>query len=71
MLRLLLFIHHIAVCTPCITHLALSHTYACAIDHAEPEPQESTEQAQVEAITNLALDQGKAWCIPPKYEPKS
>jgi hypothetical protein len=31
--------------------------------HAEPESEVPAEQAQVEAITNLALDQGKLWCI--------
>jgi hypothetical protein len=35
------------------------------LDHVEPELEEPTEQAQVEAITNLALDQGKPGCIPP------
>jgi hypothetical protein len=29
----------------------------------EPESEVQAEQAQVEALTNLALDQGKPWCI--------
>jgi hypothetical protein len=30
---------------------------------ADPEPEVQAKQAQVEAITNLALGQGKPWCI--------
>jgi hypothetical protein len=35
------------------------------VDHAEPEIEVPAEQAQVEAITNLDLDQGKPQCITP------
>jgi endonuclease/exonuclease/phosphatase family metal-dependent hydrolase len=31
--------------------------------YAEPEPKVQAKQAQVEEFTNLALDQGKPWCI--------
>jgi hypothetical protein len=34
--------------------LILSHTYACVIDHVEPELEEPIEQAQVEDPANLA-----------------
>jgi hypothetical protein len=33
--------------------------------YAELELEKSTGQAPVKAITNLALDQGKHWCIKP------
>jgi hypothetical protein len=42
------------------TILLSAHSCAFVIDHTEPELEEPTEQAQVDAITNLALDQGKA-----------
>jgi hypothetical protein len=47
-------------------HFALSSYFALyALDqvHAEPEAEVRAERAQVEAITNLALNQGKPWCI--------
>jgi hypothetical protein len=34
------------------------------LDHTEPELEEMMEQAQAEDLINLALDQGKSWCIP-------
>jgi hypothetical protein len=37
------------------------------LDHAEPRSEVQAEQALVEAITNLALDQGKLRCIPPIF----
>jgi hypothetical protein len=33
--------------------------------HVEPESEVHAEQAEVEAITNLALDQGKPRCSTP------
>jgi hypothetical protein len=47
---------HCILCVVC-------HTCTFAIDHAELELKEPTEQAQVEDITNLELDQGKPRCI--------
>jgi hypothetical protein len=35
------------------------------LDHTEPEAELWVGQAEVEASTNLALDQGKPWCIKP------
>jgi hypothetical protein len=37
MFKLLLYMHHIILCTPCIVLLLVSHTWAFAIDHAELE----------------------------------
>jgi hypothetical protein len=48
MLRLLLLMHHIALCTPCITLLLVSHTCILAIDPTEHEPEELQEPAQAE-----------------------
>jgi hypothetical protein len=45
--------------------LLLAHMCSYTLDHIEPKLEELTEQAQVEAITNLALDQGKPRCITP------
>jgi hypothetical protein len=47
--------------------LISTHTYAYMLDHAEPRSEVQAEQALVEAITNLALDQGKLRCIPPIF----
>jgi hypothetical protein len=54
--------HHIALFTPCITLLALSHTYAFAIEPTEQEPEEPQEPALAEA-TNPEQEQGKPRCI--------
>jgi hypothetical protein len=43
--------------------LLLAHSCAFVIDHAESEFDEPMEQAQVEDLTNLALDQGKPRCV--------
>jgi hypothetical protein len=40
----------------------LGHVYAEPEPEPEPEPEVQAEQAQVEAITNLAFDQGKPRC---------
>jgi hypothetical protein len=45
----------------CTFQLWSSFTYT--LDHAELGLDVSAEQAQVEEFTNLALDQGKPWCI--------
>jgi hypothetical protein len=37
----------------------LAHAFAYSLGHTEVEFKEPKEQAQVETITNLALDQGK------------
>jgi hypothetical protein len=46
--------------------LTLAHIqpfYALDQDYTEPKLEESIERAQVEAITNIVLDQGKSRCI--------
>jgi hypothetical protein len=35
------------------------------LDHEEPELEVQAERAQLEASTNIELDQGKPRCIPP------
>jgi hypothetical protein len=47
------------------TILFSAHVCANTLDHVEPKVEEPTEQAQVEDLTNIALDQGKPRCIPP------
>jgi hypothetical protein len=49
----------------CGTILLSAYVCSYKLDHAEPEHEEPTEQAQSEDPANLALDQGKPWCIPP------
>jgi hypothetical protein len=57
-----------------LSHLHLMHCTIRLIAHiwliyplghmyAKSELEVQAEQAQVEAITNLSLDQGKPWCI--------
>jgi hypothetical protein len=45
--RVLMTMQHIILCTPCITLLLVSHTYAFAIDHTEQGPEKPPEPAQV------------------------
>jgi hypothetical protein len=48
MLRLLLFMHHIALCTPCITLFNCGHILHIRVDHAEPKSENQAEQVQKE-----------------------
>jgi hypothetical protein len=48
--------HHDALHLMHCTIYLLAHICSCTLGHVEPEFEESTVQAQVEAITNLALD---------------
>jgi hypothetical protein len=43
MSRILLIIHHIALCIPCIAISLVSHTCAFCVDPAEQEPEELQE----------------------------
>jgi hypothetical protein len=45
---MLLFMHHIALCTPCIIFLLVSYTCALALDPVEHGPEEPQEPAQAE-----------------------
>jgi hypothetical protein len=62
MSRILLILHHIALCTPCIALLLVSHTCIFVIDPMEQEPEEPQEPAQAEE-TNPKQEQGKPRCI--------
>jgi hypothetical protein len=66
MLRLILIKPHIALCTHALHYCLCLILVHFAIDHIELELEEPTEQAQVEDFTNLALNQVKPRCIPPK-----
>jgi hypothetical protein len=59
MLRLLMFIHHIALCTSYIATFNVGHLFAYVID---PTEQELEQQVQTEN-TNPNPKQGKPRCI--------
>jgi hypothetical protein len=72
MLRLLLFMHHIVLCTPCIILFNCVHLLHKRVDHAEQKSEIQAEQVQKEydgpqalsaRILTLILDQDKPWCI--------
>jgi hypothetical protein len=72
---MIFIMHHIALCTPCIALVNGGHLLHMQVDHAEPEMEIQVEhvrwvfggsQASSGEDTNLALDQGKTRCIPPK-----
>jgi hypothetical protein len=44
-LRLLLFMHHIALYTPCIAHFNVAHLSNVQVDHAELKTKIQVEQA--------------------------
>jgi hypothetical protein len=76
MSRMLMFMHHIALCTPCIILVDCGHLLNMRVDHVKPESQLQAEQVLKEyggpqvssvRILTLLLDQGKPWCIPPKF----
>jgi hypothetical protein len=46
MLRLFLFMHHIALCTPYIAHLNVVHLLHIRVDHVEPESEIKKGQVQ-------------------------
>jgi hypothetical protein len=70
-----MFMHHIALYTPCIALVNGVHFLHMWVDHAEPEA-EVQKGASLRIVggpqvssgedTNLALDQDKPQCIPPK-----
>jgi hypothetical protein len=71
---MLLIMHHIALCTPCIALFNCGHLLHIRVDHAEPKSELQAKQvrrvfkgpqASSDADTNLTLDQGKPWCIYP------
>jgi hypothetical protein len=48
MVKMLLVMNHVALCTPCIAFLLVSHTCIFVIDPAEQELEELQEPAPVE-----------------------
>jgi hypothetical protein len=69
---MLLILHHIIVCTPCIVVFNCGHLLHIRVDHVEPKTENQAEQVQwvfrgpqssSGEDTNLALDQGKPRCI--------
>jgi hypothetical protein len=59
---MLMFMHHIALCTLWITLLLVSHICIFVIDPTEKELEEPQEPAQAEE-TNPEQEQGKPRCI--------
>jgi hypothetical protein len=66
--RMLMFMHHIALCTPCIVLVNCGHLLHMRVDHTKPESEFQAEQVQKEysgpqassaRILTLLLDQGK------------
>jgi hypothetical protein len=62
MVKLLMIMQHIILCTPCIAFMSVSHTCIFVIDYAEQGHEETMEPAQVEGV-NTKQDQGKPRCI--------
>jgi hypothetical protein len=47
MIKVLMIMHHITLCTPCIVFMLVSHTCIFAIDHMEQGCEKPPEPAQV------------------------
>jgi hypothetical protein len=62
MVKLLMIMHYITLCTPCIVFILVYHTCIFVIDHVEQGREEPSELAPVEDA-NLEQDQGKRRCI--------
>jgi hypothetical protein len=62
MVKLLMIMHHITLCTLCITFIWVSHTCILTIDHVEQERKEPPEPAPVKDA-NPERDQSKPRCI--------
>jgi hypothetical protein len=62
MSKILMIMQHMALCTPCIAFVLVSHTCIFAIDPVEPELKELQEPAPAEE-TNVEQKQGKPRCI--------
>jgi hypothetical protein len=46
MVKVLIIMHHIALCTPCITLVNGGHVLHMRVDHAEPESEFHAKQVQ-------------------------
>jgi hypothetical protein len=62
MVKLLMVMQHIILCTPCIVFMLVSHTCIFATGHVEQGHEELSEPAQVEDA-NTEQEQGKPRCI--------
>jgi hypothetical protein len=62
MVKLLMSMHHIILCSTCIAFMLVSHTCIFVIDHAEQGHEEPPESTQVEGA-NFEQEQGKPRCI--------
>jgi hypothetical protein len=64
MSKVLLIMHHITLCTPCIEFLLVSYTWTFTLDPAEQAPKESQEPVQVKELNpEEDQEQGKSRCI--------
>jgi hypothetical protein len=52
MVKMLMVVHHIILCTPCIASIMVSHTCLFVIDHAQQGHKEPPEPAQVEGANS-------------------
>jgi hypothetical protein len=62
MVKVLMIMQHITLCTPCIVFMLVSHSCIFVIDHVEQGHEELPEPAQVEGA-NSEQEQGKPRCI--------
>jgi hypothetical protein len=46
MVKVLIIMHHIALCTPCIAYFAVAHLLHIRVDHVEPKTKNQAEQVQ-------------------------
>jgi hypothetical protein len=66
MSKVLLIMHHIALCTPRIEFLLVSYTWTFTLDPAEQAPKEPQEPVQVKELNpkeEQEQEQGKSRCI--------
>jgi hypothetical protein len=64
MVKVLMIMQHIILCTPCIASMLVSHTDIFTIDHVEQGHEEPSKLAPVEG-SNTEQKQGKPRCIKP------
>jgi hypothetical protein len=62
MVKLLMIMQHIMLCTPCIIIMLVSHTCIFVIDPTEQGHEKPPEPAPIEGA-NTEQDQGKPRCI--------
>jgi hypothetical protein len=62
MVKLLMIMQHIILCTSCIAFMLVSHTCIFTIDPTEQRHEEPPEAAPVKG-TNTKQEQGKPQCI--------